>query len=53
MGVGGNLEMWAPFEEALDARKIQTITVDAPGTGGSSGYRFPQRMSGLARSQRR
>ena len=48
MGIGGNLEMWAPFEEALDARVIQTITVDAPGTGGSSGYRFPRRMSGLA-----
>jgi poly(3-hydroxyalkanoate) depolymerase len=48
MGIGGNLEMWAPFEEALDARVIQSITVDAPGTGGSSGYRYPRRMSGLA-----
>jgi len=50
MGIGGNLEMWAPFEDALDARITQTITVDAPGTGGSSGYRFPRRMSGLART---
>ncbi len=50
MGIGGNLEMWAPFEEALDPRAIQTITVDAPGTGGSSGYRFPRRMPGLARA---
>jgi poly(3-hydroxyalkanoate) depolymerase len=50
MGIGGNLEMWAPFEEALDPRVIQTITVDAPGTGGSSGYRLPRRMSGLART---
>jgi poly(3-hydroxyalkanoate) depolymerase len=48
MGIGGNLEMWAPFEEALDTRVIQTITVDAPGTGGSGGYRCPRRMSGLA-----
>ena len=53
MGIGGNLEMWAPFEDALDARVVQTITVDAPGTGGSSGYRFPQRMSGLARTMDR
>jgi poly(3-hydroxyalkanoate) depolymerase len=48
MGIGGNIEMWEPFEEVLDGRLIQTITVDAPGTGGSSGYRFPRRMSGLA-----
>ncbi len=50
MGIGGNLEMWEPFEEELDARAVQTITVDAPGTGGSTGYRFPRRMSGLART---
>jgi poly(3-hydroxyoctanoate) depolymerase len=48
MGIGGNLEMWAPFEAALDPRAVQTITVDAPGTGGSSPYRFPRRMGGLA-----
>ena len=48
MGIGGNLEMWAPFEDALNPRAIQTITVDAPGTGGSSGYRFPRRMPGFA-----
>ena len=50
MGIGGNIEMWAPFEEALDPRAVQTITVDAPGTGGSSGYRLPRRMPGLART---
>jgi poly(3-hydroxyalkanoate) depolymerase len=50
MGIGGNLEMWAPFEEALDSKLIQTITVDAPGIGESTGYRFPRRMSGLART---
>jgi poly(3-hydroxyalkanoate) depolymerase len=48
MGIGGNLEMWAPFEDALDGRHVQTVTVDAPGTGESSGYRFPRRMAGLA-----
>jgi poly(3-hydroxyalkanoate) depolymerase len=48
MGIGGNLEMWAPFEDALDGRVVQTVTVDAPGTGGSSPYRFPRRMRGLA-----
>jgi poly(3-hydroxyalkanoate) depolymerase len=48
MGIGGNLEMWAPFEAEL--RGVQSITVDAPGTGGSSGYRWPRRMSGLART---
>jgi poly(3-hydroxyalkanoate) depolymerase len=50
MGIGGNLEMWTPFEAALDPRVFQTITVDAPGTGGSSGYQFPRRMPGLART---
>jgi poly(3-hydroxyalkanoate) depolymerase len=53
MGIGGNLEMWAPFEEALDPRAVQSITVDAPGTGGSSGYGFPRRMGGLARTVER
>jgi poly(3-hydroxyalkanoate) depolymerase len=50
MGIGGNIEMWGPFEEALDRQLIQTITVDAPGTGASTGYRFPRRMPGLART---
>jgi poly(3-hydroxyalkanoate) depolymerase len=53
MGIGGNLEMWAPFEDALDGRLVQTITVDAPGTGGSAGYPLPRRMSGLARTMER
>ncbi len=48
MGIGGNLEMWGPFEDALDGKTLQTITVDAPGTGSSTPYRFPRRMSGLA-----
>jgi poly(3-hydroxyalkanoate) depolymerase len=50
MGIGAHIEMWTPFEEALDPRRLQTITVDAPGTGGSAAYRFPRRMPGLART---
>lgn len=50
MGIGGNLDMWTPFENAIDARAVQTITVDAPGTGGSGAYRVPRRMRGLART---
>jgi poly(3-hydroxyoctanoate) depolymerase len=53
MGIGGNIEMWGPFEDALDARLHRTITVDAPGTGASTGYRFPRRMSGLGRTMER
>jgi poly(3-hydroxyoctanoate) depolymerase len=53
MGIGANLEMWAPFEDVLDRRAVQTITVDAPGIGGSTGYRFPRRMPGLARTLER
>ena len=50
MGIGGNLEMWGAFEERLNAASDQTITVDAPGTGGSTPYRCPRRMRGLART---
>jgi poly(3-hydroxyalkanoate) depolymerase len=50
MGIGANLEMWAPFEEALDRDAVQTITVDSPGIGGSTPYRWPRRMPGLART---
>src|SRR5262249_18447622 len=50
MGIGGNLDIWAPFEDALDGRVVRTITVDAPGTGGSDPYLVPRRMRGLART---
>jgi poly(3-hydroxyalkanoate) depolymerase len=50
MGLGGNLDMWAPFERRLHGHGIQTISFDAPGTGGSSNYRFPKRAPGLART---
>lgn len=53
MGIGGNIEMWAPFEGALDGRAHRTITVDAPGTGASTPYRLPRRMPGLARTMER
>jgi poly(3-hydroxyoctanoate) depolymerase len=53
MGIGGTLEMWQPFEDELDGSLIQTITVDAPGTGGSQPYRCPRRMPGLAATMSR
>jgi poly(3-hydroxyalkanoate) depolymerase len=53
MGLGGNLDMWVPLERRLHLQGIQTIAYDAPGTGGSSPYRVPQRFSGLARTAER
>jgi poly(3-hydroxyalkanoate) depolymerase len=50
MGIGGNIEMWEPFERALDGSGIQTITFDAPGVGESTSWRLPRRMGGLARA---
>jgi poly(3-hydroxyalkanoate) depolymerase len=49
MGLGGNIEMWDPFERALNCRGVQTIAYDAPGTGHSPARLVPQRMPGLAR----
>lgn len=49
MGIGGNLDMWAPFERALDGSGRSTVSFDAPGTGESARFRRPQRMPGLAR----
>jgi poly(3-hydroxyalkanoate) depolymerase len=48
-GIGGNIEMWEPLEKALAGGSIQTITFDAPGTGESSGWTIPRRMSAIAR----
>src|SRR5205814_9995421 len=39
MGLGGNLEMWAPLREALPGRQL--IAFDTPGTGGSSTPALP------------
>lgn len=49
MGIGGNIEMWEPFERALAGASIETITFDAPGTGQSSGWAIPRRMGAIAR----
>jgi poly(3-hydroxyoctanoate) depolymerase len=49
MGVGGNIEMWNPFDRELEVLGFQTITFDAPGTGESADLRRPRRMKGLAR----
>jgi poly(3-hydroxyoctanoate) depolymerase len=46
MGIGGNIEMWRPFQDALSG--FQTIAFDAPGTGSSSRPRLPLRMPKLA-----
>jgi poly(3-hydroxyoctanoate) depolymerase len=49
MGLGGNIEMWEPFERALNARGVRTIAYDASGTGESPPRLIPARMPGLAR----
>jgi poly(3-hydroxyoctanoate) depolymerase len=49
MGLGGNIEMWDPLEQALNARGIQTIAYDASGMGDSPARLVPLRMPGLAR----
>lgn len=48
-GIGANLEMWEPFEQALGSAPIQTISIDLPGTGGSPLPSKPMRMPALAR----
>lgn len=49
MGIGGNLDMWDPFERALHGHGIQTVTYDSPGTGESADWIWPRRMTGIAR----
>ncbi|HVD28579.1 MAG TPA: alpha/beta fold hydrolase [Mycobacteriales bacterium] len=49
MGIGGNLDMWDPFERALHGHGIRTVTYDSPGTGESADWLLPRRMGGLAR----
>lgn len=51
-GIGANLELLEPLVDALEAqqgRRIPTIRLDIPGTGGSPVTRLPHRMRGLAR----
>jgi poly(3-hydroxyalkanoate) depolymerase len=52
-GIGASLELSAPIERALNAHGLQTLALDAPGTGASSRYRRPRRMPGLARTVER
>jgi poly(3-hydroxyalkanoate) depolymerase len=52
-GLGARLELSAPFERAVHRHGVQTIALDAPGTGGSTRYARPRRMPGLARTVER
>jgi pimeloyl-ACP methyl ester carboxylesterase len=49
MGLGGNIEMWAPLEAQLNSRGLQTVAYDASGTGQSPPRLVPLRPHGLAR----
>jgi poly(3-hydroxyalkanoate) depolymerase len=49
-GIGAGLELAEPLETALNAQGMQTVTLDAPGTGQSSRYPLPRRMPGIART---
>jgi poly(3-hydroxyalkanoate) depolymerase len=51
-GIGANLELMRPVVERLEAmqgRRIPTITFDVPGTGGSPTPALPRWMTGHAR----
>jgi poly(3-hydroxyalkanoate) depolymerase len=52
-GIGASLELSTPLERALNVHGVQTLALDAPGTGASSRYRRPRRMPGLARTVER
>jgi poly(3-hydroxyalkanoate) depolymerase len=47
-GLGASLDLAAPFEDELVARGRQVISFDAPGVGGSTPYRWPRRLPGVA-----
>jgi poly(3-hydroxyalkanoate) depolymerase len=49
-GIGASLAISTPFEDALNRHDVQTIAVDAPGTGKATRYRRPRRMPGVART---
>ncbi|SNS15773.1 poly(3-hydroxyalkanoate) depolymerase [Geodermatophilus pulveris] len=49
-GLGASLELAEPFERELAARGRRVVSFDAPGIGGSTPYRRPRRMPGLART---
>ncbi len=52
-GIGASLELSSPLERALNSHGVQTLALDAPGTGESSPYHRPRRMPGLARTVER
>ena len=45
-GIGASLELLEPLRRAFD--EIETIAIDAPGTGGSAPFRFPRLLFGYA-----
>ncbi len=49
-GLGAGLELAEPFETEMVARGFQVISFDSPGVGQSTGYRWPRRMPGVART---
>ena len=49
-GLGASLDLAAPFERHLVALGRQVISFDAPGVGGSTAYRRPRRLPGVART---
>jgi len=49
-GIGASLELAEPFESELVTRGFRITSFDAPGVGRSSGYAFPRRMPGIART---
>src|SRR6476620_8473959 len=52
-GLGASLELSEPFERQIVARGRRVISFDAPGVGESTGYRWPKRMPGVARTVER
>jgi poly(3-hydroxyalkanoate) depolymerase len=52
-GLGASLDLAAPFERELAARRRQVISFDAPGVGQSTPYARPRRMRGVARTVER
>jgi poly(3-hydroxyalkanoate) depolymerase len=52
-GLGASLDVGEPFEHELARRGVQVVSFDAPGVGGSTGYVWPRRMRGVARTVRK
>jgi poly(3-hydroxyalkanoate) depolymerase len=52
-GLGASLDVGEPFEHELARRGVQVVSFDAPGVGGSTGYGWPRRMRGVARTVRK